>query len=637
MLEQLRNYGRSSIAKVLFGFLAIMFAFWGLGTGFFSQVRPVANVNGQRILANQVEQEATKLRQNVQQMYGANAPAMLRSINVRQAALDQLIEAQLIADEARHLGVSISKEALQAKIAGTKAFQRNGQFDFDTYQEILRANNLLPTEYEAAQRTDMIRDTLEGMIRAGVQVSDDEVRHAYNLRSEKIGLRYIEVPYTDFTAKVSPTDAQLAAYYKQNAELFREPERVKIVFIHYQPLVLAAAYTSSDKEIEDYYKRNLKTAFTHPEQVHARHILIAVDEGASEAEKKKAKDKALDVLKQAQSGSDFAKLAAKYSEDPGSKANGGDLGNFGRGQMIKPFEDAVFAMKPGQVSFVETRFGYHVIKLDGATPAHTDTLAEARPRAIEALRTQAGSKLARDAMTEDLTTAMGGTDLHEVAKKRGLEAVETSFFAADEPIKGAENDRTVVQAAFKLEPGQVHAVPEHGAPYLIKLIERQPSRIPPLKDIQAKVHDALIRTTAEADARTQAQNMAEAIKDPSNFDKVAKDKNLSIKTVEPFTRSDNAVPGIGNFPEVTDAAGIVTSVPGVIPRVMEHGGNSYIFEVISRTEPSPDDWKAAQKAFTQEYVEQRRAQAWTRFLEQLKDQAKIRIDADQLGAGQSSM
>lgn len=635
MLEAIRRYQYSWVVKLPFAVLALVMTFWGFGMGMFNRIHPVASVNGNQILGDQVDREATNLRQVLQQMYGAGAASALKGINIRQEALDRLIEGQLISDEARHLGISISDEALQQKIATTTAFQRDGQFDFDSYQELLRSNNLQPSEYENGERKQMIADLMRNMINAGVQVSDDEARHAYNLRNEKIGLRYIEIPYSDFSAKIAPTENQVADFYKKNAEQFREPARVKITFIHYAPLALAAKYAPTDKEIQDYYKRNSKT-FSHPEQAHARHILLAVPSGATDAERAKAKVKAAEVLKQAQAGGGFAKLAAKYSEDPSNRAEGGDLGTFGRGQMIKPIEDAVFATKPGQLTMVETRFGFHVVKLEEIKPAHTDTLAESQPKIIDALRTQAGPKLARDAIREDLAAALNGGSLQELAKKRGLDAVETPMFAENEPIKGAENDRELSQSAFKLEAGQTRIVPEKGAPYLIKLIAKEPSRIPPLKEIEARVRDALIRSTAEADAGNQAQKMLASIKSAADFDKAAAANKLAIKSVDPFPRVDHNVPGIGEFPEVTDAAATVPAVPGVIDRVMENGGNAYLFEVTSRTEPSDEDWKSAEKSFMSEYVEQRRAQAWTRYLDQLKNNARIKIDTDQLATADTS-
>ena len=146
MLEGIRRYQYSWQVQVTFAFLALIMAFWGFGGGgLFNTVHPIATVNGRQILGDQVDREATQIRQAVQQMYGANAQAVLKSINVRQEAVDRLIEQQLIGEEARHLGISISDEALQDKIAKEPVFQRDGQFDFDTYQDVLRNNNLQPS------------------------------------------------------------------------------------------------------------------------------------------------------------------------------------------------------------------------------------------------------------------------------------------------------------------------------------------------------------------------------------------------------------------------------------------------------------------------------------------------------------
>jgi hypothetical protein len=153
-----------------------------------------------------------------------------------------------------------------------------------------------------------------------------------------------------------------------------------------------------------------------------------------------------------------------------------------------------------------------------------------------------------------------------------------------------------------------------------------------LKEIQAQVRDALIQSTAEANAAAEAQKLLATIKSAADFDKVAAANKLAISTVTPFPRAEHAITGIGQFPEVTDAAAAVPAVPAMIDRVMEHGGNSYLFEVVSRSEPSAEDWKSAQKSFIQDYVEQRRTQAWTQFVDQLKNTAKIKIDTDQLGS-----
>lgn len=633
MLDLMRRHAYSWVTRTILILITIIFGFWGIGTGFFAQVHPIATVDGTRILANEVDKESQQLQEIIQQMYGANAAAVIKNMNMRQEALDRIIENRLIATEARHLGLHVSDAELQQKIATLPGFQSNGQFDFDQYQEVLRERGMMPAEFETSMRTEMTQDTLQQMVDQGVQASDPEIRHAFNLRNQKVGLAYLEFPWNDFTAAVNPTDQQIADFYKAHLEGFREPERVQIMFIHYEPLTLAAKFTPSDKDIEYYYRTNLTSHFTHPDMVHAQHILVAVPEGASGTEKAAAKAKAEEILKQAQAkGGNFDKLAAKYSDDTANKDHGGDLGSFGRGQMIKPFEDAVFSMKPGEIRLVETKFGYHIVKLEAFTPAHTDTLAEARAKIISDLREQTGTRLARQAIDEDLTQALGGADLPDLAKKRGIDAVTSAPFAKGESIAGIGQDSKVTDAALALDKGQVRAIPEQGAPYLIKVINKTPSHVPPLKDIAATVRQAYVRSYAEIAAHKQAEKLIAQIKSPADFQKVAAANKLTLHNVDPFPRASHAISGIGQFPEVTDAAGVVGTVPGLIPSVMEQDGNAFIFEVTSRSDPDDEQWASAKQSFTDNYLAQRRAQVWSQFVDQLRAQANIVIHADQLGA-----
>ena len=630
MLDRMRSWGRSTTVKVLFAFLMIAFAFWGVGTGLAMRVRPVATVNGNRILATELDRETEQVKRTLSQVYGANAQLVLRNVNLRQEALNQIIEQRLIADEARHLGIRVSDQSLADTIATDPKFQDGGRFDPQRYQEILQANELLPSDYENSLRGSLMQDALRQMVEQGVQVNDAEARHAFDLRNQKVKLAYVQIPYQDFTAKISPTPKQVEDYYKAHQDDFREPERVKLAYIHYDPAILAAKVSPSDKDIEDYYKSNLKKLYTHPDEVHARHILIEVPSGATPEQKAKAKAKAEDILRQLQKGADFAKLAKEDSQDRSTSLDGGDLGTFGRNQMIKPFEDAAFSMKPGELRLVETKFGFHDVKLDSAIPAHVDKMEDVRPKIIEALRGESGGRMARQALDEDVSAALGGANLPDLAKKRGFEVIETlSFSRAD--AAGVVHDQKLIEAAFKLDAGEVRAVSggTGAAPYLVKLIAREPAHVPPLKDIEAKVRDACIRTNAQTQARAKAQDLLKQMKTADDFDKLARANNLTIRRTDSFLRSSESVPEIGSFPEVTDAAGVVPKIPGVIDRVMQNKGDAYIFEVTERTLPSDEDWKSAENDFTAEFQQRRRAEAWTRFIDALKSRATITVDSSQ--------
>src|ERR1700674_5063034 len=414
MLNAFRRHAYSWMIRIVLFLIVVVFAFWGIGTGLFNQVRPLASVDGQTILPDEVDRQADRMRRSLQSMYGANAADALKGMNLRQEALQQLIEARLVQREARRIGLEVSDTDLQDKISSAKGFQLNGQFDLDTYQAVLRNNDLSPADFEHQEREVMTAELLHGMVTQGVQLSVGEAQLDFDQHNAKLALAYVAIPYSQFAAKVSPTDKEIAGYYNRNGEKFREPERVKIVLVDYEPSALAEKLNPSDKEIEDYYNKNKSTEFTHPFQVRARHILVSVPAGATGKEKAGAKAKAEGILHQvkAHPGA-FASLAAKFSDDPGTKDNGGDLGYFGRGQMVKPFEDAVFKLKPGQVTMVESQFGYHVVEAEDSRPARVDTLAQARPETIDTLRRKTGGEIARKALKEDLAAALGGRDLKD--------------------------------------------------------------------------------------------------------------------------------------------------------------------------------------------------------------------------------
>ena len=632
MLDRMRTKARSTTVKVLFGLLILVFAFWGVGTGLATmRAHPIATVDGTRIYPPDLDRQADQIKHTLQQIYGANAQMVLKNVNLRQEALNQLIEQRVIAEEARHVGIRISDTSLESSIASDPNFQDGGQFDPAKYQEILQANDLLPADYEASRRGAMMTEALRQMVEQGVQVNDAEARHAWELRNQKVKLAYFKVPYQDFTAGVAPTPKQLEDYYNAHKGDFQEPERVKLDYIHYDPAILTAKFSPSDKEIEDFYNVNLKKLYTHPDQVHARHILIEVPAGATAEQTAKAKAKAESILKQLQGGANFEKLAQADSEDPSTRADGGDLGTFGRGAMIKPFEDAVFSMKPGELRLVETKFGFHVVRVDSVSPAHVDKLQDVRQKIIQALRDQTGARLGRQALDEDIKSALAGENLGELAQKRGLEMIETPAFSQADAA-GVVHDPKLVEQAFRLTDGQVRAVPgDNGAaPYLVKLVAREKAHTPPLKDIEAKVREAYIRSSAETKARDKAQDLLKQIKSADDFDKVAQANHLPVNHTDAFQRSSETVPGLGSFPEVADAAGNVPKIPGVMDRVMVNKGDAYIFEVTDRTAPSEDEWKTAQSDFTSEFEQQRRAEAWQQFIQQLKTRAKINVDTSQI-------
>ena len=624
MLDLMRKHAYSWLTRAVVIALIGVFAFWGVSTGMFTRIKPVATVNGHQILTKDVDQQAQQLRRRLEQIYGPDAAAAMARYNVREQALDQLIDQQLVLDEANRLGLRISDAALEHMIEAQTAFQVDGRFDLAIYQTALRSENMRPADFESDLRLEMLQQLMQRMVTQTVEVSDAEMHQIYDQRNLKFAMSYVEIPYKDLESTVNPTDKQIADYFEAHREEFREPERISFDFVRYDPDKLAGKANPSEKEIQNYYNRQRDAALTHPEQVRARHILIAVPADATPAQKAAAKAKAEDLLKQIKAGGDFAKLAKQFSDDPGTRNGGGDLGYFEQSQMVKPFADAAFRMKPGELAVVQTQFGYHVIQVEDHKLAHVDTLAEARPKIIEALRHRAGIEQAHQAIDQDLGEALNGKQLQMLADRRGLDVVKTPMLAANESTAEI-TDPTLVQEAFKLNPNDVRVINGRDAQYLVKLIERKPSYLPKLADIQPKVRAALVRQMAEAKALEQATAFLKQVKNPAGFAAAAAAAKLATHSTGDFSRADSSIPTVGEFHEAVQAASLLPATPGIINRPLTLDGNAYVFEVISRTPPTEDQWKAAKSAFKDQLVKQRQAQAWESFVEDLRARAQISV------------
>jgi peptidyl-prolyl cis-trans isomerase D len=646
MLQVFRRHSYSWGTRVLLlllgGVFALFFGSWGAAS-YFTSLRPAARIGCytylhfltmpgcQTITTDQLDSTTIDLRREIQNVYGEQSQQMLKTLDLRQMALDQLVDQTLINREARRIGLLISDDELAQAIASQTAFKVDGRFNLQKYDEVLRENDMQPSTFESKTRDQMLSETVREMVGQAVQPSQNEVRGAFNLFAENLSLSYVEFPRASFVAQVSPTSQQLVRFYKDNRDQFREPEQIEFQFIRYDPAVLGAKENPSSGDIEVNYERNVKSQFTHPQQVRARHILIAFPPDASPGQRAAAKSRAEEVLQKLKTGGDFAKLVQQYSDDPGTRDKGGELGYFGRGEMVKPFEDAAFKLAPGQVTLVESQYGYHVLQVEEVKRATQDTIEEATPKIIAAIREKVGSDAGAQDVQQDLTAALEGRDLKELAQKRGLVAVQTRYLSASESVSGAESEPKLLAEAFKIDKGDSRAITDTSVPFLVKLIDRVPSQIPPYSQVEAKVQDALINQKAEQLAAAAAETALKQVKEPTDLDSAAALNHLEVRTTGEFSRASGEVPGIGPFPEVIQAAAMVTRVPATLDRVLENKGDSYIFAILSRKSPTDRDWKTQGSVFTQQFLQQRRLAAWGSFINHLKIATPITINADLIG------
>ena len=364
---------------VVFLFVFFIFVDWGTGRartrGLAGLAARIGNVS---ISEAQFLREVRSTEERYKQMYGKQFDAVRDQLDLGTITMQNLVDRTLLLAEAKKMGIEVTDKELLAKIESYPAFRRSdGSFvGSDLYARILRANQTTPEEFEAGLRQDLELSKLQETLAAGIVIPDADVEREYRRRNEAVSFDMLYVPVDKALAGVTVTDADAKAYYDANQARFTHPEQRQLHYLLVDDAKLRQTLTVPESQITQYYTTH-QDEFKVPEEVQARHILIrpATQDGAGW---KAALAKAEAVRAKALHG-DFAALAKEYSDDPGSKTNGGDLGWFPRGRMVKEFENAAFDLKPGQVSEpVKSQFGYHIIKVEAFRPAGIKPLAEVR-------------------------------------------------------------------------------------------------------------------------------------------------------------------------------------------------------------------------------------------------------------------
>jgi peptidyl-prolyl cis-trans isomerase D len=392
MLDILRTKSRSVLTYVLFGIIIIVFVV-SFGPGSQGcQVTSLAQttaveVDGYVVSADDYEQHYAQLFRNYQARVGQTFTRELADqLGLRNVAMNQLTDRALVIQEARRRGLEVTDDELSRVVQSLPAFQTAGRFDRELYTRSVAASYGSPFRFEKALREDLAYQKMLALIREGVQVSEDEVKQAWAEGADQVDLLVVRFPLAAARREVKVGDAEVKAF-------------------------LAA----SAARVEKFYKDNA-ARWERKGRVSARHVLVRVPEGAPSAQDEAARKKAEGVAERLRKGEDFAKVAKEASDDPASKDKGGDLGFFAPGAMAKPFEDAAFALKPGELSApVRTSFGWHVLRVDAAEPARTVPLAEVRDAiAREILEEEGARRLADRRAREALAQLKPGRTLADL-------------------------------------------------------------------------------------------------------------------------------------------------------------------------------------------------------------------------------
>ena len=444
MLDAIRKHTTGWMAKAILAMITIPFALFGIDS-YLNQAGSnvaVAKVNGDKISIQEYGNAIEKARNYMQAEGQKVDAAMLESPQFKQSVLDGLIIRRLVNAEVRSVNFKIGDEQLSQHILGMPEFQENGKFSEDLYQKTLAQNKLTATNFEKDRRNDLLtqqaRDGLARLVSVPKSLVEQTLQFAYQKRDVSV----VEIKTAQFVKQVNVTPEQVKAYYELHKDKFKVPEQVKLEFALLSAAGLVSQMSVTDAEVKEFYDTNA-AKFQGDEKRQASHILIGFGPSTTANEKAVAKDKAAAILAQLKKDPKrFEELATKNSQDPGSATKGGDLGSFGRGAMVKPFEDAVFGMKVNQISdLVESEFGYHIIKLNSISGQSTK-FADMKAQIKGELSWQkAQAKYAELADDFSNTVYEQSGSLKPAADKFGLQLQTSGWMSHDDGAKFFKNDK----------------------------------------------------------------------------------------------------------------------------------------------------------------------------------------------------
>jgi peptidyl-prolyl cis-trans isomerase D len=630
MLDRMRRH--LGALKWILGIVCLAFVVFYIPdflTATASSNETIASVNGQDISSTEFRRTYDARMESYRSAYGGKiSDQMLRQLGIDQQILQQMVDERAAVAEAHRVGLSVSDAEVRDAIFAMPAFQQNGQFIGEPrYVALLKAQRppMTTTQFESSVRDSLLVQKLQDALTGWITVSPAESDRLYHEQNDKVKLAIVNIPADTFRAGITPTDAEITAWFDAHKESYRVGEKRRVRYVLVDENAIKASITVSASDIEHYYNDNIQQ-YSTPEQIRVRHILFKTDGKDDAAVKAKAED----VLKQAKAGADFAELAKKYSEDEATAKLGGDLDYFSRGRMVPQFDEAAFALKPGEISgLVKTQYGYHIIKMVDRKPATTKSLADVQGAIQDQLASQQAAAHAADEIEKLAGSIHNPGDMDGAAKSAGLTVQQSDYFLPGEPILGLGPSPDASNAAFGLKAGQVSGPVQVTNGFAILALDgTQAPYIPKLDAVRDKVKEDVIKDKATALARTKAQELDAQLKaKPDDFDTLAKAAGFDAKTSDEVTRS-MPLPDVGTSPALDQAA--FTLPVGAVSDPVTTSTGVAIIHVVDRKVATADEVAKARDQFQAQLVADRRNQFFAAYMDKARQRMKILVNREAL-------
>ena len=598
------------------------------GTGEASSTDTLARVGDETVSTAEVRQQLAEIEQRNQ------VPKQLESLYVRQI-LNQLIFQKEMDYEAKRLGMRVTDQEQANRIRQflPTAYEGGNFIGRDRYAAEVQARfQLTVSAFEDIIRQGLLQDKFKKLVTDGISVGPSELQDEFKYKNEKVKLDYVFIKPEDLEAKITPDEAEIKADYEKNKSRFQVPEKrvVRYALIDLNQMRQSAQVT--DDELKAQYQQNIQQ-YEVPNRVHAEHILL-MTVGKTDAEVEEIRQKAEDVLKQAKKGTKFEDLAKKYSEDPGSKDKGGDLGWITQGQTVPEFEKTAFGLDKGKISdLVKTQYGFHIIKVLDKETAHTKPFEEVKDSIKVPMVLTKADRMASDE-ADQLSAAIRRSNkvsLDDLAKQYHLAIGETRPVSAVDPILELGNSKEAKDSIFRLRQDELSLPIRTDRGYLVLSVKQiLPAHPGTLEEVRDKIVAELKLQKGTELARTKAEDLAKRVKAGEKFDAAAKSLGLEAKTSDLFAR-DGSISGAASGKQVGAAFQLKA---GDVGAPLNLGANWFVYRVAEKQEPNPADFEKQKKELTEQVLQTKRNLAFEAFrtsLEaRLRQEGKLQIMSDKL-------
>lgn len=628
MLSRIREKTQGIIATFIIALIAIPFALWGVNSYFDTG----GKINVARVGDMDISQ--TEYRRALEQLRARVEPKTLNDPQFKQSVVDDLINKALLARDAEDQGYRIGDTQLAQILRNQPAFQRDGQFDPAQYEAVLRREGLSPREFETRVREDILANQIRIGISESRLVTQAEIAALTRLLVQERELAHAVIDAGKLAVKTAVSAREIEEYYSAHPELFQIPEQVRIEYLQLSAGDPDRGYQPTDEELKKTYADEA-SRYTVPEKRRASHILISLPAKPAEDQSAEALAKIQDIAKQARGGADFAGLARKHSVDTTTAAQGGDLGEIRRGVLPKELEEAVYALKAGEISQpVRSTYGYHLAKLTVLVPEKRKPFAEVRKDLVKIALQRRAEERYLDLSEKFRNLVYEQPDsLVPAAKALGLEVRKSDWFT-QAGGSGIAANPVVVQAAFEpevLSQARNSDAIETGADSLVavRVAERRPAGRQPLTQVYATIERRLKQQRALEQARALGDTALQELRGGASLETYAARRGLDYVPPKTITRRQ-----AGSLdPRIVESAFRASRPQGEKPvyELVDLGERGYAVLALKRVrDPSGQADAAVLQQVRALLAARRGADYYSNYRAGLREKAEIKVYSDQL-------